>query len=75
MNLCEEELASIFSDHGIKIKYEELPIGTFWISIKEENPFVAKTALTILIHFLKLYMNWDFLLLLILNVKKKTFVH
>ncbi len=57
LKLCEEEeLASISSDRGLKIKHAELPIDTFWIAIKEEYPSVAKKALSVLMTFLTLYL-------------------
>lgn len=57
LTLCEEEeLASISSDRGLKIKHAELPIDTFWISIREEYPSVSKTALSVLMQFSTSYL-------------------
>ena len=47
----EEELASISSDRGLKIKYDKLSLEKFWISIREEYSSTAKKALSILIQF------------------------
>ncbi len=52
----EEELVSLSSDRGLKIKHVELPIDTFWISIREEYPSVAKKALSILMQFSTSYL-------------------
>ena len=52
----EEELASISSNRGLKIKYDELSLEKFWISIKEEYPSTAKKALFILIQFSTSYL-------------------
>lgn len=57
LTLCEEEkLASLSSDRGLKIKHTELPIDTFWISIRNEYPSVSKIALSILIQFSTSYL-------------------
>ena len=37
----EEELATISTDRGLKIKHKEVLIDQFWISIKEEYPSIA----------------------------------
>ena len=52
----EEELASISSDRGLKIKYEELSFEKFWISTNEEYPSTARKALSILIQFSTSYL-------------------
>ena len=52
----EEELACISSDRGLKIKYEELSLDKFWISIREEYPSTAKKALSVLIQFSTSYL-------------------
>ena len=36
LTLTEEELAAVFTDHGLMIKYKELSIEAFWTSIKKE---------------------------------------
>ncbi|XP_071054686.1 zinc finger BED domain-containing protein 5-like [Onthophagus taurus] len=49
-NLCleeEEELISLSSDRTLKLKYSELPLNTFWISIHDEYPKLFKRAISI----------------------------
>ena len=42
-DLCEEEeLASLSSDRGLKLKYPQLPLDAFWISVMEEYPTLSK---------------------------------
>ena len=52
----EEELASISSDRSLKIKHSEVPIDTFWISIKEEYPALSDKALRVLLQFSTSYL-------------------
>ncbi|KAL7646078.1 UNVERIFIED_CONTAM: hypothetical protein RMT77_002979 [Armadillidium vulgare] len=56
LQLCEEELATISSDRGLKIKYLTVPIETFWISIQNEYPTLAKKALSVLLQFSTSYV-------------------
>lgn len=52
----EEELAAISTDRGLMIKHKELPLDTFWISIKEEYVSISKKALNILLQFSTSYL-------------------
>lgn len=52
----EEELAAISTDRGLKIKYTELSLENFWISIKEEYASISKKALAILLQFSTSYL-------------------
>lgn len=57
LQLCEEEeLATMSSDRGLKIKYSTVPIETFWISIQNEYPALAKKALSVLLQFSTSYV-------------------
>ena len=43
--LCEEEeLGSLSSDRGLKLKYAQLPLDPFWISVMEEYPTLSKKS-------------------------------
>ena len=52
----EEELATISTDRGLKIKHKETSIEQFWISIKEQYPSIARKALTVLLQFSTSYL-------------------
>ena len=52
----EEELATISTDRGLKIKHKETSIEQFWISIKGEYPSIARKALTVLLQFSTSYL-------------------
>ena len=52
----EEELATISTDRGLKIKHKEISVEQFWISIKEEYPSIARKALTVLLQFSTSYL-------------------
>ena len=55
--LCEEEeLASLSSDRGLKLKYAQLPLATFWISVMEEYPTLSKKAIEVLLQFSTSYL-------------------
>ena len=56
-HLCEEEeLASLSSDRGLKLKYAQLPLDTFWISVMEEYPTLSKKAIKVLLQFSTSYL-------------------
>ena len=51
-HLCEEEeLASLSSDRGLKLKYAQLPLDAFWISVMEEYPTLSKKAIKVITIF------------------------
>ena len=54
--IVEEELATISTDRGLKIKHKETFIEQFWISIKEEYPSISRKALTVLLQFSTSYL-------------------
>ena len=55
--LCEEEeLASLSSDRGLKIKHTQLPLDEFWISVINEYPAIAKKAIKVLLQFSTSYL-------------------
>ena len=55
--LCEEEeLASLFSDRGLKLKYAQLLSDAFWISVLEEYPKISKKAIKVLLQFSTSYL-------------------
>ena len=47
----EEELATLSSDRGLKLKYAQLPLDAFWISVMEEYPTLSKKAIKVLLQF------------------------
>ena len=58
-HLCEEEeLASLPSDRGLKLKCAQLPLEAFWISVMEEYPTLSKKAIKVLLQFqLPIYVS------------------
>ncbi|KAL7643676.1 UNVERIFIED_CONTAM: hypothetical protein RMT77_005659 [Armadillidium vulgare] len=52
----EEELATMSSDRGLKIKYSTVPIETFWISLQNEYHALAKKTLSVLLQFSTSYV-------------------
>ena len=52
----EEELASLSSDRGLKLKYSQLPLDAFWISVMEEYPALSKEAINVLLQFSTSYL-------------------
>jgi len=52
----EEELASLSSDRGLKLKYAQLPLDAFWISVMEEYPTLSKKAIKVLLQFSTSYL-------------------
>lgn len=57
LSLCEEEeLTDIRNDRTLKLKYMEMSLQTFWISIEDEFPHLAKKAQKILLQFSTSYL-------------------
>ena len=52
----EEELATISSDHSLKIKHSAVDIDTFWNSIQKEFPALAEKDLLVLLQFSTSYL-------------------
>ena len=55
--LCEEkELASLSSDHALKLNYAQLPLDAFCISVREEYPIFSKKAIKVLLQLSTSYL-------------------
>ena len=55
--LCEEEeLASISSDRGLKLKHAQLTLNAFWISIKNDYPVLSTKAIKVSLQFSTSYL-------------------
>jgi hypothetical protein len=52
----EEELCKLKSDRTLKIRFIDLSLDKFWISVKEEYPAIHRKAISILLQFLTSYM-------------------
>jgi hypothetical protein len=52
----EEELCELQSDRTLKIRFTNLPLDKFWISVKEEYPSIHRKAMNILLQFSTSYM-------------------
>jgi hypothetical protein len=56
LTLQEEELISSSTDRSLKIKFSEVSIEEFWISIKEKFSNISEKALIILLQFSTSYL-------------------
>ena len=52
----KDEMAAMSTDRGLMIKYKELSIEAFWISIKEEHVTISRKALAILLQLSTSYL-------------------
>jgi len=52
----EEELISLSSDRGLKLKHSEMTLDEFWISLTQEYPLLSEKALVILLQFSTSYL-------------------
>jgi hypothetical protein len=52
----EEELGELQSDRTLKMRFTDLPLDKFWISVKEECPAIHRNAINILLQFSTFYM-------------------
>ncbi len=52
----EEELTELQSDRSLKLKFNEVSLDMFWLSIKAEFPLVAAKVLSILLQFSTSYL-------------------
>lgn len=68
--LNEEELTSLSSDRGLKLKFTENTPEKFWISVKDEYPGLAEKALNILLLFSTSYLC-EVGFLTMVNIKTK----
>ena len=68
----EEELYELQCDSTLKIRFTDLSLDKFWISVKEEYPTSHRKALNILLQFLTSYMcEQDFSYLTIIKSKDR----
>jgi hypothetical protein len=51
----EEELCELQSDRTLKMRFTDLPLDKFWISVKEVYPAIGRKAVNILLQFLTSY--------------------
>jgi hypothetical protein len=66
----EEELCELQSDRTLKMRFTDLTLDTFWISVKEEYPAVHRKEMNILLLFSICYMcEPDFSFLTFMNSK------
>ena len=57
LNLREEEkLCVLQSDHTLKMRFTDLSLDKFWISVKKEFPAIHRKAINILLQFSNSYM-------------------
>jgi hypothetical protein len=47
----EEELCELQSDHTLKMRFTDLSLGLFWISVEEEYPAIHGKAIYKLLQF------------------------
>jgi hypothetical protein len=47
----EEELCELQADCTLRMRFTDLPLDKFWISVKEEYPTIHRTAVNILLWF------------------------
>ena len=52
----EEELCELQYDHTLKIRFTDLSLDKFWISVKVEYPTIHRKAINILLHFSTSYI-------------------
>jgi hypothetical protein len=58
-NLClgqEEEVCELRSGCSLKMRFADLPLDKFWISVKEGYPAIHRKAVNTLLQFLNSYM-------------------
>ena len=56
IRLQEEALTELQSDRGLKMKFNEVSLDMFWLSIKTEFPLVAAKVMSILLQFSTSYL-------------------
>ncbi|XP_072909831.1 zinc finger BED domain-containing protein 5-like isoform X6 [Hemitrygon akajei] len=52
----EEELCELQSNRALKMRFTNLPLDKFWISVKEGYPAIHRKAMTILLQFSTSYL-------------------
>ena len=53
---AEEELMAISCDRTLRLKYSEITIDSFWISVQQEYPVISEIAVSILLQFSTSYL-------------------
>ena len=53
---AQEQLAEIREDRTLKIKFQDVALDTFWVSLKCEYSVVSSTAIAILLPFSTTYL-------------------
>jgi hypothetical protein len=53
---AREELVTLRADRALKTKFAEIPLHTFWLSLKSEYPVLCMTPVKILIPFSTTYL-------------------
>jgi hypothetical protein len=48
---AREELVTLRADRALKSKFAEIPLDTFWLSLKSEDPILSMTSIKMLIPF------------------------
>uniref|UniRef100_K7G2A6 DUF4371 domain-containing protein n=1 Tax=Pelodiscus sinensis TaxID=13735 RepID=K7G2A6_PELSI len=56
LSLQEEQLTELQCDRTLKIKFNEVPLDVFWISIRREYPVISAKAVNILLQFSTSYL-------------------
>jgi hypothetical protein len=71
----EEELCELQSDCTFKMRFTDLPLDKFWISVKEEYLAIQRKAMNILLQFSTSYMcEQAFSCLTSMKSKEKSFI-
>jgi hypothetical protein len=52
----KEQLTELQCDRILKMKFNEVPLNTFWISIRKEYPMISAKAVKILLQFSACYL-------------------
>ncbi|XP_067142494.1 protein FAM200A-like [Centruroides vittatus] len=52
----QEELAELKADRTLKLKLFEVPLNTFWLTIKSEYPAISEMAVNMLLPFSTTYL-------------------
>lgn len=52
----QEELADLKADRTLKLKFFEVPLETFWLSISSEYPAISEMAVNVLLPFSTTYL-------------------
>jgi hypothetical protein len=53
---AREELVTLRADRALETKFAEIPLDTFWLSLKSEYPVLSMTSVNMLIPFSTTYL-------------------